>query len=172
MPKKLSHKNCVICGIAVEGKKRADRNSYYYPKRCSNCAFIPEDPNVTVNRLKWLEQARAKHEKPIGSRRKHEASPGMFYWLIKVKPTGRWQYEHRVVTKAPKGFHVHHINGNTLDNRLENLAVLSPKEHLHSHNSLHGKWAKLFDSCTGCGTTTKRHLSHGLCTTCYQKPRS
>ena len=172
MPRKLSHKNCVICGSIVQGRKRADRNAYYYPKRCSDCVRIPEDPELPAKRLEWLDRARLAHQKPIGSRRKHEASPGMFYWLIKIKPTGRWQYEHRVITNAPKGSHVHHINGDTLDNRPENLVVLSPKQHSCTHHGLHGKWAKLFDSCVACGTTVKRHLSKGLCTTCYQRPRN
>jgi len=30
--------------------------------------------------------------------------------------------------------HVHHINGNTLDNRLENLVVVSCSEHMSIHN--------------------------------------
>lgn len=169
MPKKLSHKDCVICGSPVLGIKRQDRKSFYYPERCQNCSFIPKDLSIKQKRLDWLEEARKKRELPIGSKRKHEASPGMFYWVIKVSNKGKWPYEHRFITKAPKGSHVHHINGDTLDNRLENLIVLSPKEHLGTHNGLNGKWAKLFESCVACGTTKKRHLAKGLCTTCYQR---
>ena len=168
MVKKLTHKNCVICGTKVFGIPRKDRKAFYYPNRCQDCSRIPLDASVTSKRIKVLNQARMLREKPIGAKRKHEASPGVFYWLIKTKPSGRWEYEHRFVTKAPKGFHVHHINGDTLDNRLENLAILSPSEHIKHHNCI-TKWSKLFDSCLDCGTTTKRHLSHGLCTTCYQR---
>jgi hypothetical protein len=35
--------------------------------------------------------------------------------------------------------HVHHLNGDPTDDRLENLGVLSAAE----HGSLHGKWRKL-----------------------------
>jgi hypothetical protein len=169
MAKKLTHKNCIICNEKIYGKKRLDRGGYYYPTRCANCIRKPINPEAYLeSKLKALQKAREKNEKPIGSRRKHESSPNVFYWVIKTKPTGRWEYEHRIVTNAPKGSHVHHISGNTLDNRLENLIVLSPSEHIKHHNCIF-KWSKLFDSCVGCGTTTKRHLSHGFCTTCYQR---
>ena len=38
----------------------------------------------------------------------------------------------------PKGYHIHHINGNPSDNRLENLIAISAAE----HNSLHKKGIK------------------------------
>lgn len=46
--------------------------------------------------------------------------------------------EHRLVLHEaeiaiPPKHHVHHVNGNKADNRRENLAVLSPAEHLRLH---------------------------------------
>ena len=41
---------------------------------------------------------------------------------------------HRCVTRAPKGKTVHHVNGNKLDNRRDNLAVLDPVEHQRVHD--------------------------------------
>jgi len=41
---------------------------------------------------------------------------------------------HRCVTRAPKGKTVHHVNGNKLDNRRDNLAVLDPAEHQRVHD--------------------------------------
>ena len=36
---------------------------------------------------------------------------------------------HREVMGNPEGFDVHHRNGNTLDNRRENLELVDPKKH-------------------------------------------
>lgn len=55
----------------------------------------------------------------------------------------RWRRDHGkarlvmmycCVTRAPKGKTVHHVNGNKLDNRRDNLAVLDPAEHQRVHD--------------------------------------
>lgn len=40
--------------------------------------------------------------------------------------------------------HVHHLNGNKLDNRLENLAVLVGKKHGALHAKLYHSWRKMY----------------------------
>lgn len=40
---------------------------------------------------------------------------------------------HRLLMGSPKGKHIHHKNLNKLDNRKQNLQVLSPKKHLQIH---------------------------------------
>ena len=47
-------------------------------------------------------------------------------------------YEHRGIlhdagVRIPEGWHVHHINGDPLDNRLENLTVVRPGRHGQLH---------------------------------------
>lgn len=51
----------------------------------------------------------------------------------------RYVMEQKLGRPLEKGEYVHHINGNKLDDRPENLALVSPKEHADIHN--HGRKA-------------------------------
>lgn len=119
-----------------------------------------------------LTQARKDREKPIGTKRLHEVSPNVFYYVVKVAQSGKWPYEHRIVAAQKIGRpltsneQVHHINENTLDNRPENLKIVTASTHRAEHPLL--RWARLFDACQRCGLTTRKHLALGLCTRCYQ----
>lgn len=77
---------------------------------------------------------------PVGTRRKIHNNAG-WYWKIKVSEQ-EWMYEHRHLMEVKHGRklttqeHVHHINGDGLDNDLANLVVLSA----HEHNVLTGQY--------------------------------
>ena len=43
-----------------------------------------------------------------------------------------WEKE---VGKIPKGYHVHHINGNKADNRIDNLSIMTASGHERLHGS-------------------------------------
>jgi hypothetical protein len=63
----------------------------------------------------------------------------------------RYILEHRFIWEQahgpiPKGWVIHHLNGDKLDNRLENLASLSNSAHRSMHNDVDGKRSKYIQS--------------------------
>jgi hypothetical protein len=59
----------------------------------------------------------------------------------------RWIMEQHLGRKLALSEHVHHINGDPLDNRLENLVVLRQSAHIRLHNQRYPDVKK----CVVCG---------------------
>ncbi len=76
---------------------------------------------------------------PQGIKIPRHANKGSFkpnenhrYW--KGGTSDYWGKKARELTNCPKGFVVHHRNGNYKDNRIENLQVITQSEHVAIHN--------------------------------------
>lgn len=66
---------------------------------------------------------------------------------MRIRIDGKLVLEHRYIweqnnCKIPKGYQVHHINGDKLDNRIENLQMLKNSEHQILHARLRDKYGR------------------------------
>jgi hypothetical protein len=109
------------------------------------------------------KNTKAVHVWRIGSKKKP-------YCL--VKRNGRLVFKHRLVMqeklrrKLGRDEWVYHRNGDTLDNRPENLELFLQRE---GGARLNGRWARHFDQCIRCGTRKHRHAAKGVCFHCYNQ---
>ena len=100
-------------------------------------------------------------------------SNGYKYLMVKVAEPGKWMYQHRHAMEQKlgrplqRGELVHHLNHDRLDNRPENLEVMSSTEHNQLHCGKGDRWSKKYERCIRCGRTDKRHASRGRCMKCY-----
>lgn len=95
-------------------------------------------PLPTSNAYPWQRPSRT------GNR---SSAPGGYgtitpagYRTVRYPTPKQTKYEHRLVWEyhngpIPPRYHVHHINGDKTDNRIENLSLVSEKDHMRFEHS-------------------------------------
>lgn len=100
-------------------------------------------------------------------------------YVVIARPDGGKALEHRYVMECHLGRplrsdeHVHHINENKRDNRIENLQIVDAAKHQRIHRTLPaGRWSRDYERCIVCGTDERRYGGHGMCRLCYRRSMS
>jgi hypothetical protein len=109
-------------------------------------------------------------------------SPQLNRWIVYFNRNHRvYRYRYRMEQHLGRPLrtseHVHHINGDPTDDRLENLVVMDESEHHRHHAALArealaanpGPWSRDYPRCIECGTTELKHTGHGQCSRCYYR---
>jgi|688.fasta_scaffold404328_2 hypothetical protein len=66
---------------------------------------------------------------------------------------------------------IHHKNGDCTGDSIENLEVMTQSQHATLHKTC-GQWSRKHKNCIQCGTTSCKHVRHGLCDNCSHRKRA
>ena len=135
---------CPVCGAEFY-KKRAELRAVNYCSR--KCSATANYALAGVNRgrrrspgTEFQKGIRPHNWTTVGDvriRQRHNRHDAPRAW-VKVAEPNVWRERARVVYESaygavPRGMVIHHINGDSLDDRLENLQALTRAQHAAVH---------------------------------------
>ena len=153
------------------GRPKGSRNDYSIrlTGTCAECGkpieYWPSRPHKFCSR-RCYGAAKSRCIGPLAPRWAGGEQPGCPY--RSVTHNGRRIGEHRYVMSQHLGREllrsewVHHVNENKKDNRLENLELITPRQ--HHQPGYHPHPHKPLKPCTICGR--EEHLVKGRCKRC------
>lgn len=186
-------KFCESCGRQFSACLSASKTRRYCSRRCffngrmrettvtNDCAYCGSPFKIKShlsNRKKFCSR-NCYHASTLGKRPPNYKGPRLIdsgYVYIEVPDRPKKVREHRYLMEQMIGRplgdneHVHHIDGDSLNNDPENLQLITASEHASLHHRVES-WSRLYDSCQVCGTTERKHGAHGLCSRCYTRWR-
>ena len=122
---------CAYCGVS----KMATAKRTFCSHRCATKARHL-GPSLPRTRRKVQSLSELPDRPPNTRHMDSVRGYVMLIWKIR-RNTYLWCYEHQYVAGLPSGrMHVHHKDGNTRNNAIDNLAVVPP----HVHSRLHVRW--------------------------------
>lgn len=133
--------NTKLCQQCKQIFKKTFTDSYDYfinrRKYCSSSCMATAQKGKSVSPATQFKKGQGWGDKnPSWTGGRHKTTQGYITVLVGVK---KYQLEHRYVMEKHLGRkllsseHVHHLNGDKIDNRLENLSLLDRKVHGRAH---------------------------------------
>lgn len=161
--------NCSYCGIEY-GKRR--RCYYCHPGKppkgkceVAGCGRPHEAKGLCdTHYQRWQRHGDPQVRYP-NTKRRYTNRQGYVMVLVSTGSPALYRAEHRLVMEAALGRpltpfeHVHHLNGDKADNRLENLWLVGNREHQNLHDSPQTKPRRVALVCKVCGASYERKAS-------------
>ena len=94
---------------------------------------------IKPNKGSWKKGQRGKNWKPVGTKSIRKDKSGTRRRWIKIKEPNIWiEYAKYLWLKSgrklKKNYCLHHISNNSLDDRIENLILVTRSDHVKLHN--------------------------------------